>query len=137
MAATTKNLKDLLPAQNPRRSHRRSYPIHNAPTHTEAFLHSQPSSSQALSRSHCFHKHAFSRPRNPFTEQRFPPQQSSSISLSRPRLIDSTMPLPISKPSIPPCLSQHRRKPVLGYNNEDWVATYGSSTPQRTLTPKQ
>ena len=86
MAPTTKNLKDPLHAQNPRRVFKNSYPTHNA--HTEAFLQTQPPSlpsSQALSRPHRSCQQALSRPRSPGTETRA--QQSSSISLSHPRLI--------------------------------------------------
>ena len=108
MAATTKNLKDPLPAQNPRRSHKSSYPTQSAYTHTEAFLQSQSSSSQALSRPHRSCKQAFSRSRSPCIEKRFPSHESSSISLSRSRLIalphspcqqtvDPTMPLSASQ----------------------------------------
>ena len=89
MAATTKNLKDLLPAQNPRQSHKRNYPTHNVLIHTEVFLPSPPSSSQALSWSNRSYKQASSHPHSPCTEQWCPPQPSSSRSLSRPRLIAS------------------------------------------------
>ena len=85
MACTTKNLKDPLPAQNPRRSHKSGYPTHNAHTHTEAFLQSQPSSSQALSHPHRTFQQALSRPHCRCIETHS--HTSSSISLPLPRLI--------------------------------------------------
>ena len=105
MAPTTKNLKDPLPAQNPRHLLKNTYPTHNA--HTEAFLQTQPPSlrsSQALSRPHCSCQKALACHRSPCTE----PRSSSSISLSHPRLIvlphssnkqtlDYTMPLAASQ----------------------------------------
>ena len=104
MAEKIKNLEDLSPTQNPRHPHKRSYLPNNAHTHTEALLRSQPSSKQALSRPHSSCKQTLSRMHTPSTETRPHFRTTSSISLSRPRLIhsppqsshDSTMPLEVS-----------------------------------------
>ena len=84
-----------------------------------------------------------------------PPAKKPSLTLVAPKQKNASLPthhlpslclslvledsptLPVSHPSIPPCLSQHRRKSRLGYINEDWAATCVSSMPHRTLTPKK
>ena len=122
MAEKIKNLEILSPAQNPRHPHKRGYLTDDAHTHTEALPRSQPSSKQALSRPHNSCKHTLSRlhtlctntlprstpsSRSPNTcrEPRPRFQTTSSISLSRPRLIkfpsqsshNSTIPLEVSQ----------------------------------------